>query len=244
MQETEPYGFPPEETIDPLGERSCWAVFIGCILVFAGIILIWFHEECIFHGGVFLVYTPEYFVLCWLGGILSGWTHFILTPLDLVKCRIQAGQYSSIVEGFRTIWKTEGTVWAYYCGWFPTFIGYSMQGSLKFGLYEYFKYAFTYYGHVNLSLTATYILASACAETIADVALAPWEAVKVKIQTAGSIGHRVCVVMPRMWDDEGISAFFKGLPALWGRQIPYTVANVYDLRKGRELYIHIYPENG
>lgn len=24
-------------------------------------------------------------------------------------------------------------------GWLPTFLGYSAQGSLKFGLYEYFK---------------------------------------------------------------------------------------------------------
>lgn len=48
--------------------------------------------------------SAHYFVLCGLGGILScGITHTMVTPLDLVKCRIQVdpGKYKNIVNGFR-----------------------------------------------------------------------------------------------------------------------------------------------
>jgi hypothetical protein len=43
-------------------------------------------------------------MLCGLGGILScGITHTMVTPLDLVKCRIQVNpeKYKSVVNGFR-----------------------------------------------------------------------------------------------------------------------------------------------
>lgn len=48
--------------------------------------------------------SAHYFALCGLGGVLScGITHTMVTPLDLVKCRIQVDpvKYKSIVNGFR-----------------------------------------------------------------------------------------------------------------------------------------------
>jgi hypothetical protein len=71
-------------------------------------------------------------------------------------------------------------------GWFPTLIGYSAQGAGKFGLYEYFKK--TYADIAGPELTARYqslifLAGSASAEFFADIALCPFEAVKVKVQT-------------------------------------------------------------
>lgn len=71
-------------------------------------------------------------------------------------------------------------------GWAPTFIGYSLQGLGKFGLYEVFKK--TYSASLSeenayLYRTSIYLIASASAEFFADVLLAPMEAVKVRIQT-------------------------------------------------------------
>lgn len=43
-------------------------------------------------------------MLCGLGGILScGLTHTMVTPLDLVKCRIQVdpAKYKSVLNGFK-----------------------------------------------------------------------------------------------------------------------------------------------
>ncbi len=52
--------------------------------------------------------SSKYYALCGVGGLLScGITHTLVTPLDMVKCRIQTNpaKYKSIVNGFRvTSW--------------------------------------------------------------------------------------------------------------------------------------------
>lgn len=52
--------------------------------------------------------SSKYYALCGVGGLLScGITHTLVTPLDMVKCRIQTNpaKYKSIVNGFRvTTW--------------------------------------------------------------------------------------------------------------------------------------------
>ena len=77
----------------------------------------------------------------------------------------------------------DGGVKALGRGWAPTLIGYSMQGTCKFGFYEIFKNLYgTAMGEENAFLyrTTLYLAASASAEFFADIALAPMEAVKVK----------------------------------------------------------------
>lgn len=82
--------------------------------------------------------SGKYYALCGLGGILAcGTTHTAMTPLDLVKCRIQVNptKYKSIFNGFSVTLKEEGAR-GLFRGWAPTFIGYSLQGLGKYGLYE------------------------------------------------------------------------------------------------------------
>ena len=52
--------------------------------------------------------------------------------------QIDSKKYSSIGAGFR-ITLAEGGVRNLFRGWLPTFLGYSIQGAGKYGLYEYFK---------------------------------------------------------------------------------------------------------
>ena len=83
----------------------------------------------------------EYYLKCALGGALScGPTHTAVVPLDLVKCRIQVNpaKYKNIGTGFKVTVAEEGTR-GLSKGWLPTFIGYSIQGLGKYGLYEVFK---------------------------------------------------------------------------------------------------------
>ena len=66
----------------------------------------------------------------------------------------------------------------------PTLIGYSAQGMFKFGFYEMFKDV--YKAIVGEENAVKYkkigsSVSSACAEIIADCALCPFEAVKVRI---------------------------------------------------------------
>ena len=83
----------------------------------------------------------EYYAKCAFGGALScGLTHPAVVPLDLVKCRIQVdpAKYKSIVTGFKVSVAEEGAR-GLAKGWFPTLVGYSIQGLGKFGFYEFFK---------------------------------------------------------------------------------------------------------
>lgn len=75
------------------------------------------------------------------GGLMAcGLTHWAVTPLDLVKCRrqIDGKLYKGNVDGWSKIMKAEG-VRGLYTGGSPTFFGYSVQGALKYGFYEFFK---------------------------------------------------------------------------------------------------------
>lgn len=52
--------------------------------------------------------SNKYYALCGLGGILScGITHTLVTPLDLVKCRLQVdpAKYKNVVHGFKVKYK-------------------------------------------------------------------------------------------------------------------------------------------
>merc|ERR1719495_1382249 len=89
------------------------------------------------------------------------------------------------VNGFKVSVREEG-MRGLAKGWAPTAIGYSMQGICKFGFYEVFKNLYgNLIGEENAYLyrTSLYLAASASAEFFADIALAPMEATKVRIQT-------------------------------------------------------------
>lgn len=72
--------------------------------------------------------------------------------------------------------------------------------------------------------TALYIAASASAEFFGDIALCPWEALKVKMQTSTTpFASSTAAGLAKIKANEGLSGFYKGLSPLWMRQIPYTV---------------------
>lgn len=174
------------------------------------------------------MYTPEYYKTCALGGILScGLTHAAVTPLDVVKCNMQtnAAKYPSIGAGFRVVLQEQG-VRGLFKGWAPTLLGYSAQGAFKFGLYEYYKKTYADMAGEEMFAryqTPIYLAASASAEFFADMALAPFEAVKVAVQTRPGFARGLTDGMSKYVAAEGVGGLFKSLPALWGRQIPYTM---------------------
>lgn len=192
--------------------------------------------------------SQKYFLLCGLGGILScGITHTMVVPLDLVKCRLQvdAAKYKNLFNGFRVTVQEEG-MRGLAKGWAPTFYGYSMQGACKFGFYEFFKVVYSdILGEENSYLwrTSLYLAASASAEFIADIALSPMEAVKVKIQTSPGFANTMRQAIPKMHGEEGMNAFFKSLVPLWCRQIPYTMMKFACFERTLELlYKHVVPK--
>ena len=115
----------------------------------------------------------------------------ILTPFSPPR-------YPNLKSSFRTVMAEEG-VFALGKGWAPTAIGYSIQGTLKFGLNEVFKDTYSNaVGEENALRYRAFIWAGAAAsaEFFADIGLVPLEMIKVKVQTSepGSFPTR-CVAL-------------------------------------------------
>ncbi|KAK4488952.1 hypothetical protein RD792_004743 [Penstemon davidsonii] len=174
------------------------------------------------------MFSPAYYKACTVGGMLScGLTHMSITPLDMVKCNMQIDptKYKSVTSGFGILLKEQG-IKGFFRGWAPTLVGYSAQGACKMGFYEYFK---KYYSDIAGPEYATkyktliYLAGSASAEFIADIALCPFEAVKVRVQTQPGFARGLSDGLPKFIKAEGVSGLYKGIVPLWGRQIPYTM---------------------
>lgn len=153
--------------------------------------------------------------------------------------------YKSIADGFKVINATEGLK-GFTLGWFPTLIGYGAQGFCKFGFYEIFKDVFKAAAGKENAVkyqTVGFAVSSACAEFIADIALAPFEAVKIRIQTSdkGTFPTTFREAWPKIMQAEGWPGFYKGIVPLWGRQIPYTIVKFVAFEKTvRALYANVF----
>ncbi|KAG1366649.1 putative Mitochondrial phosphate carrier protein 1, mitochondrial [Cocos nucifera] len=150
---------------------------------------------------------------------------------------IDPAKYRSTTSGFGVLLREQG-LRGLFKGWVPTLLGYSAQGACKYGLYEYFKkYYSDIAGPENASKykTLIYLAGSASAEVIADVALCPMEAVKVRVQTQPGFARGLGDGFPKFVKSEGYLGLYKGLLPLWGRQIPYTMMKFASYENTVEL---------
>jgi solute carrier family 25 phosphate transporter 3 len=155
-------------------------------------------------------------------------------------------KYKGLFPGFSTVIAEEG-IKGLTLGWVPTLIGYSAQGMFKFGLYEYFKDLYSNMaGEENTARNKglIWLAGSASAEFFADIALCPWEMVKVKVQTspAGTWPTSFLPALSLMNEQKQTTRFpFGSLVPLWSRQIPYTMAKFFFFEKVVQLfYTHVF----
>ncbi|KAK3070576.1 Cu/Pi carrier [Teratosphaeriaceae sp. CCFEE 6253] len=198
-------------------------------------------------AGAIELYSGKYYAACTFGGLMAcGLTHWAVTPLDLVKCRRQVNSklYVGNMDGWRKIIAADGTR-GIYTGGSPTFFGYSIQGALKYGGYEFFKKFYSdLAGEENAVKykTGIYLAGSASAEFFADIGLCPLEAVKVRMQTTippfatGTLNGINTIVAA-----EGFAGLYKGLYPLWARQIPYTMMKFASFETIVEMIYHRLP---
>jgi len=194
-------------------------------------------------------HDASYYSKCVLGGVLAcGTTHAGITPLDVTKCNMQVNptKYRGLVSGLRTIVAEEGVAGTWK-GFGPTFIGYSLQGAFKYGLYEVFKDMYMNAAGEEASEKykgLIWLAGSASAEFFADIALCPWEMTKVKIQTsaAGTFPVPMGAALTQMRLSAAETRFpFGSIVPLWSRQIPYTMAKFYFFEKIVQLfYTHVF----
>jgi len=164
------------------------------------------------------------------GGICCSITHGALCPVDVVKTRIQLEPEvynKGMIGGFKQIIKGEG-VGALATGLGPTVVGYFVQGWFKFGGVEFFKINMVNYFGVEKAWelkTPIYLVAAACAETIADVFLCPLEATRIRLVSDPSFADGLMGGAKRLIAEEGVIAgFYSGLGPILLKQVPYTMA--------------------
>jgi len=162
------------------------------------------------------------------GGICCSITHGALTPVDVVKTRVQLDpvKYNQgLVGGFRQIIAEEGAA-ALTTGLGATALRYFIQGWFKFGGVEYFKIkAVEVMGEEKAweNKTPIYLGAAAGAEFIADIFLCPLESVRIRAVSDPGWSDGLADGFGKMMKEEGFMGFYSGLLPILSKQIPYTM---------------------
>ncbi|KAM3430800.1 hypothetical protein MY4824_007480 [Beauveria thailandica] len=181
------------------------------------------------------------------GAICCSVTHGALTPVDVVKTRIQldpATYNRGMIGGFRQVVQNEGAG-ALLTGFGPTAAGYFLQGALKFGGYEFFKkQAINQLGYETASnnRTAVYLASSGLAEFFADIALCPLEATRIRLVSEPTFAKGLIDGMGKMLKTEGIGAMYAGFGPILFKQIPYTMAKFVVFEKVSEAAFRAFPK--
>jgi solute carrier family 25 phosphate transporter 3 len=157
------------------------------------------------------------------GAICCSVTHGGLTPVDVVKTRIQLDPVTynkGLVGGFRQVIAKEG--WsALATGFGPTAAGYFLQGAFKFGGYELFKQqsiSILGYETASNNRTAVYLASSALAEFFADIALCPLEATRIRLVSEPTYANGLIGGFSKILRNEGIGAFYAGFGPILFKQ--------------------------
>ncbi|RKF56567.1 Mitochondrial phosphate carrier protein [Erysiphe neolycopersici] len=169
------------------------------------------------------------------GALCCSVTHGGLTPVDVVKTRIQLDPNTynkGLIGGFRQVVAKEGAG-ALLTGFGPTFTGYFLQGAFKFGGYEFFKKQCIDklgYETASANRTAVYLGSSASAEFFASIALCPLEATRIRLVSEPTYASGLISGFGKILKNEGIGAFYAGFGPILFKQVPYTMSKfvVYE----------------
>ncbi|SCU97685.1 LANO_0E16666g1_1 [Lachancea nothofagi CBS 11611] len=185
--------------------------------------------------------VSDYAKFALAGAIGCGVTHSAMVPIDVVKTRIQLEPTvynKGMVNSFKQIVSAEGAG-ALLTGFGPTLIGYSLQGSFKFGGYEVFKKLFIdtlgYDQAVNYK-NSIYIGSAAIAEFFADIALCPLEATRIRLVSQPTFSNGLVGGFSRIMREEGLGSFYNGFTPILFKQIPYNIAKFLVFERAAEVY--------
>ncbi|KAF5133316.1 Mitochondrial FAD carrier protein FLX1 [Metarhizium anisopliae] len=183
-----------------------------------------------------------------LASALAGASTSVLTnPIWVLKTRMlssdkgSAGAYPSMLAGARTILRTEG-VRGFYRGLAVSLLGVS-HGAVQFAVYEpakrvYFNNRIAE-GDVNPRLTneATVVISSV-AKLVAGAVTYPYQVLRSRMQNYRAderFGRGIRGVARRIWMEEGVVGFYRGLvpgvvrvmPATWVTFLVYENVRYY-----------------
>jgi solute carrier family 25 phosphate transporter 3 len=183
------------------------------------------------------------------GAVCSSVAHLVLTPIDVVKTKVQTKPdvYSGgIVNTFKKVLDEEGSK-SFFTGWEPTFLGFFLTGGVSFFFTEYFRRLFTSLMVTNLmtqaamseiaaqAVTSSYeipIVAASAATSgfLCCFILSPFDAVRIRTVTQPDFADSPFGVLPRIIREEGVLSLFSALNACILKEVPYNVVKflVFD----------------
>ncbi|KAF9244640.1 mitochondrial carrier domain-containing protein [Melanogaster broomeanus] len=171
-------------------------------------------------------HDASYYSKCMLGGALAcGITH---------ARSVNPAKYKGATSGLATLLREEGQtgIWK---GVGPTFVGYSLQGMFKYGLYDVFKDTYMNLAGEEMSnkyKPAIWLAGSASAE------------VKIQTSPSGTFPTAFGAALKEMSRSKADTRYpFGSIVPLWSRQIPYTMAKFCFYEKIVQLfYTHVFTE--
>ncbi|KZV73800.1 mitochondrial carrier [Peniophora sp. CONT] len=175
-------------------------------------------------------FTPTDYSKFFLAGALCCTvTHGGMTPIDVVKTRIQvdpALARHNLLSGARKIVASEGPS-ALLTGFGPTAVGYLVQGGAKFSGYELWKKKFVEIaGDEKTAVkyrSAIYLGAASVAEFFADILLTPLEATRIRLVSQHGYASGLTSGFARMAREEGVRGLYAGFIPILFKQIPYAI---------------------
>lgn len=182
------------------------------------------------------------------GAVCCSITHGALTPVDVVKTRIQLDPVTynrGLFGGFKQVVSNEGAG-ALLTGFGPTAAGYFLQGALKFGGYEFFKAQWiNQLGSETASnyRTPIYLASSAAAEFFADIALCPLEATRIRLVSEPTFASGLLSGFGKIFKNEGFAGFYSGFGPILFKQVPYTMSKFVVYEKVAEAIYHSVDRN-
>mmetsp|Transcript_1794 Transcript_1794/g.2658 ORF Transcript_1794/g.2658 Transcript_1794/m.2658 type:complete len:477 (-) Transcript_1794:522-1952(-) len=169
------------------------------------------------------------------GGICASVSHAITTPIDVVKTRQQVDpelEGKGIVKSTMKIVKRDG-LGTLLVGLGPTTVGYLIEGSVKFGIYEVLKplsrrflswcAAVTTFGQLDSRLLSLFICGTVSGFA-ASLMLCPMEALRIRLVAEPDFAPSGWVDGGlRMMKEDGILGLWNGMTSMMCKQVPYTV---------------------
>ncbi|KAJ9080659.1 mitochondrial phosphate carrier protein [Entomophthora muscae] len=177
------------------------------------------------------------------GAVCCSVTHGALTPVDVVKTRMQlepSVYKNGMIGSFKQVIKNEGAG-ALLTGFGPTASGYFIQGAFKFGGYEFWKKTIIEAVGVETATnnrTTVYLGASAIAEFFADIALCPLEATRIRLVSQPDFATGLVSGFTRILKEEGVvRGFYSGFAPILFKQVPYTMAKFVVYERASEVIL-------
>jgi len=160
------------------------------------------------------------------GGLCASVTHLVTVPLDVVKTRMQVtpGAFTGINDGISKIYAAEGFKGCMQ-GATPTFIGFLMQGALKYGFYEFFKDNLAHQsgGQSGKLPVPQVMLAASAAEILGTSCLLPFESIRIRMVADPAFASGTIAVGKKLFQEQGIKGLYGGMVPILCKQIPFTI---------------------